>query len=148
MISVTIELDPSGPSLHSPSASSICSNTLLKEGVTDGTITLVFGSDTLLSSLKKEFFHLDQLTDVIAFRLNEYSDKEVEGEIYISLPRALENAAELKEDHSKEVARLIIHGSLHLLDYSDETDKEKLAMRQRENMYLDQFPWVDLAVNE
>jgi ssRNA-specific RNase YbeY (16S rRNA maturation enzyme) len=38
-------------------------------------ISFIFGNDNLLNKLKKEFFNLDHLTDVIAFRLNDDAEK-------------------------------------------------------------------------
>jgi rRNA maturation RNase YbeY len=97
-----------------------------------------------LSSLKKEFFHKDQWTDVIAFRLNDYDEKELDGEIYISLPRAKENATSFNEPYEKEVTRLIIHGFLHLLGFDDESDEEKKEMTKLENEFLNQTNWQNL----
>ena len=88
--------------------------------------------------MKIEFFNYDHLTDVIAFRINDYSKVEVEGEIYISLARAIENAKKYGEPLSKELARLIIHGGLHLLDHRDETADEKNKMTVLEDKYLQQ----------
>ena len=114
------------------------------ELVVDSVINLVFGDDKLLSSLKLEFFNYDHLTDVIAFRLNDYNNEEVEGEIYISLPRAIENAKKYGEPLSKELARLIIHGGLHLLDHKDEGEDEKNKMTALEDKYLQQVKWKNL----
>ena len=107
----------------------------------NGDISFIFGSDELLASLKKEFFQQDHWTDVIAFRLNDYKETHVEGEIYISLPRAKENAEEFGESFEKEVARLIVHGTLHLLGFEDETEKQKDTMRKTEEKYLNLVDW-------
>jgi rRNA maturation RNase YbeY len=101
----------------------------------------------LLSDLKKEFFEKDQWTDVIAFRLNDTSEKDVEGEIYISLPRAKENATSYGEPFEKEVARLIIHGCLHLLGFNDKSNDEKKEMTKMENDTLGQNNWQNLFEN-
>jgi rRNA maturation RNase YbeY len=69
----------------------------------------------------------------------------VEGEIYISLARAIENAKKYGEPLSKELARLIIHGGLHLLDYRDETEDEKNKMTVLEDKYLQQVEWDNLV---
>ena len=114
------------------------------ENVLSADCTIIFTDDDYLSELKKQFFGLNQLTDVIAFRLNDYSEKEVEGEIYISLPRARENANQYSEPYGREVARLIIHGGLHLLGYNDQTDSEQAAMRTLEEKYLKKFGWTEL----
>ena len=68
----------------------------------------------------------------------------MEGEIYISIPRAKENAKFFNEPIEREIARLIIHGSLHLLNYDDQTEKEQKQMRKMEETYLQQIKWKGL----
>ena len=128
MIDISIEIDPALEGPDQQQSIIILRSILETELVVDSAINLVFGDDKLLSSLKMEFFNYDHLTDVIAFRLNDYNNEKVEGEIYISLPRAIENAKKYGEPLSKELARLIIHGGLHLLDHRDETEDEKNKM--------------------
>ena len=122
----------------------LAKSVLNKYETPSGNISFIFGSDELLSNLKKEFFQRDHWTDVIAFRLNEYDEKDVEGEIYISLPRANENAISFGESYEKEVARLIIHGCLHLVGFNDESEKEKIEMTKIENKLLSQLNWHKL----
>jgi len=74
----------------------------------------------------------------------EYDEKDLEGEIYISLPRANENAISFGELYEKEVARLIIHGCLHLVGFNDESEKEKIEMTKIENNLLSQLNWHKL----
>ena len=144
MIHISVDCDPK---LDLPNELLI--NNILKLvfktlNIMNGDVTIIFGPDELLSQLKKLFFNKDQLTDVIAFRLNDYEENSVEGEIYISLPRAKENAKTFCEQYEKEVARLIIHGSLHLLGYSDQTKSNRAKMTQMENEFLDQINWQKL----
>ena len=107
-------------------------------------ISLVFVSDEYLSDLKKKYFKVNQYTDVIAFRLNEYGTPFVEGEVYISLPRAKENAKIFDEPYSKEVSRLIIHGCLHLIGLKDKTHIEKENMTNNEDAILKVINWEGL----
>ncbi|MBC8215869.1 MAG: rRNA maturation RNase YbeY [Candidatus Marinimicrobia bacterium] len=146
MISIHSEIDPTIGSLDEPAAQNILRTVLSGESVTETEITLILGSDDLLSNLKREFFHVNQFTDVIAFRLNDYDEPNIEGEIYISLPRANENAKIYENSLNKEVARLIIHGGLHLMDYKDDTEEQKQVMRDLENTYLEKTDWVNLKV--
>ena len=74
----------------------------------------------------------------------EYDEKNLEGEIYISLPRAKENANKFEESFHKELGRIIIHGGLHLLGYKDDTKNNKLEMEKKENLYLEQVNWEKL----
>ncbi len=144
MIDISIEIDPALEGPNQQQSIIILRSILETELVVDSAINLVFGDDKLLSSLKMEFFNYDHLTDVIAFRLNDYNNEEVEGEIYISLPRAIENAKKYGEPLSKELARLIIHGGLHLLDHKDEGEDEKNRMTALEDKYLQQVKWKNL----
>ena len=107
-------------------------------------ISLVFVSDEYLSDLKKKYFKVNQYTDVIAFRLNEYGTPFVEGEVYIILPRAKENAKIFDEHYTKEVSRLIIHGCLHLIGLKDKTNIEKENMTNNEDAILKEINWAGL----
>ena len=141
MFNIDVELDPQFDGPKDSMVSSLLSHVMLSEGISQADLLLIFGDDDLLADLKKKFFDLNHYTDVIAFRLNEYDEKNVEGEIYISLPRATENSKKYGEPFEKEVARLIVHGSLHLLGHKDDTRKQKEKMRIIEDKYLDLVDW-------
>ena len=91
---------------------------------------------------------MNQYTDVIAFRLNEYGELFVEGEVYISLPRAKENAKIFDEPYSREVSRLIIHGCLHLIGLKDKTHIEKKNMTNNEDAILKVINWEELFIDQ
>ena len=144
MINVSVEIDPALEGPDPKQSIKVLRSILETESVVDSKINLIFSDDKLLRNLKIEFFNYDHLTDVIAFRINDYSKAEVEGEIYISLARAIENAEKYGEPLSKELARLIIHGGLHLLNRRDETEDEKNKMTALEDKYLQQVEWNKL----
>ena len=106
-------------------------------------VNVIFTSDIHLSDLKKEFFSKDQWTDVIAFPLQRDS-KFIEGEIYISIPTAKKNANLFKEPYKKELGRLIIHGSLHLLGIEDKSTEQKKKMTILEEKFLEDELWRGL----
>jgi|TARA_B110000046_G_scaffold18446_2_gene17602 probable rRNA maturation factor len=139
MIKVSIDCDPVLEPPNNGIVSELVLLTLNNHNFKKSDITIIFGNDSLLTRLKKEFFQKDQLTDVIAFRLNDYELPEIEGEIYISLPRAKENAKLYKETYDKEILRLIVHGCLHLIGFDDRTKLEKLEMTTMENKVLKLF---------
>jgi len=144
MIIVSVDCDPALECPNKKLVINLAKSVLNKYKAPSGNISFIFGSDELLSKLKKQFFQRDHWTDVIAFRLNEYDEKDVEGEIYISLPRANENAISFGESYEKEVVRLIIHGCLHLVGFNDESEKEKMEMTKIENNLLSQLNWHKL----
>ena len=144
MVNIDIELDPKFDGIKDSIVSSLLSHVMVSEGISQADLLLIIGDDDLLADLKKKFFGLNHYTDVIAFRLNEYDEKNVEGEIYISLPRAKENANKFNQSFYKELGRLIIHGGLHLLGYKDDTKKNKLEMKKKEDLYLEEVNWEKL----
>ena len=107
-------------------------------------INLIFTSDIYLSNLKKKFFSKNQWTDVIAFPMHTKNEKPVEGEIYISMPTAKENAKLYKQSYGKELARLVIHGCLHLLGIEDDTNEKKEKMSKIEEHFLKLISWEEL----
>jgi rRNA maturation RNase YbeY len=119
----------------------IAKRVLESMNVIDADLTFIFASDKLLSCLKRKFFNKDHLTDIIAFRLNNYSEKFIEGEIYISLQRVKENSRQFNQPYQKEISRLVIHGCLHLMGYDDKTSNGKKNMTMLENKYLTKTKW-------
>jgi len=144
MIKIQIEKDSVLDQPNDDACCKILKTVLENQGNDDGTITVILGQDELLRSLKKQFFKKNQYTDVIAFRLNNYKEKAVEGEVYISLPRARENAEIFGEPFEKEVTRLLIHGVLHLLGFDDITKISKKEMTSLEDTYLTMVRWKKL----
>ena len=104
-------------------------------------VSFIFCDDEYLSKLKLEYFNKNEFTDVISFSFNEDRSNDIEGEVYISLDRALENSISYSQEYNKEVMRLIIHGCLHLIGFDDETEIEKEKMTLMENKFLGLKKW-------
>lgn len=110
------------------------SDTISREGYTEGDISYVFCTDEYLNVLNKEFLNHDTLTDIISF---DYSlGKQISGEIYISVERVSDNAVSFKTSFENEVHRVMIHGILHYCGYNDKSDKEIELMRKKEEEAL------------
>jgi rRNA maturation RNase YbeY len=123
---------------------SLLTTVFIDEGTAVADINLIFCDDEFLSAIKKRFFGVSHWTDVIAFRLNDDDESSLEGEIYISLPRVIDNAKTYGEPVKKELARVIVHGGLHLIGYDDIKEKDKQIMRNKELGFLKQFNWNTL----
>ena len=144
MINVEFEIDPNVDMPNKNIASDLIIAVFRSEKKNIVDVLVIFTSDKTLTDLKKKFFNKEHLTDVIAFRMNEYEEEKVEGEIYISIPQVEKNAKEFEQSYSKELARIIIHGSLHLLNYDDSTPDAKTIMTEKENFLLKKFDWKNL----
>ena len=144
MKNIHVFINPKYEKLNETLCSQIVKKVLIYYNFKSFDINLIFTSDTYVSNLKKEFFSKNQWTDVIAFPMHTKNEKFVEGEIYISMPTAKENAKRYKQSYGKELARLVIHGSLHLLGIEDDTDEKKEKMIKFEDYFLKEISWEKL----
>tara|TARA_B100000214_G_C23966204_1_gene627837 strand:+ start:1725 stop:2171 length:447 start_codon:yes stop_codon:yes gene_type:complete len=122
----------------------IANTVLLSENVKKGEVSFIFASDELLAELKKKYFNQNHYTDVISFRLDDNKKNNIDGEIYISLQRAKENADLYNQPYEKEIARLIIHGCLHLIGFNDNSPNEKTIMTNMEDKFLNTINWENI----
>ena len=145
MINVQIETDQKLVKLKEKSIIKLVSVVMKSEDIKNAEILLIFTTDNVLMELKKKYFNQEHYTDVIAFRLNDYNEDKVEGEIYISVPQVRNNAKQYNQAFNKELSRIIIHGSLHLLNYKDKTPQEKIMMTKKEDYFLNKINWENIA---
>ena len=113
----------------------ICKSVFSYFSIEDYSLNIVCQSRDELKIMKKQYFTVDMYTDVISFIIDK-NEKYLEGEIYISPEDIYQNSIEFETGYKNEFARIIIHGILHLFDYNDKSEKDKLEMTQMENMLL------------
>ena len=123
----------------------IKNKTLLKrfiKGIFDGelqeldNLNYVFCSDEYLLDINQRFLQHNYYTDIITFDLSGKGEKEIAGEIYLSVDRVRENAKTLGVSFENEMLRVIFHGALHLCGYGDKKKSEIPIMREREDHYI------------
>lgn len=109
-------------------------NAINAESRKKGNVNYIFCTDDYLSEINVKYLKHNTLTDIISF---DYSlDKEVSGDIYISIERVKENSSLYNVSMKDELHRVIIHGILHFCGYTDKRKEEKLLMRKKEDYYL------------
>jgi probable rRNA maturation factor len=123
--------------------------TLLKQWIKDviakkkrkaGEITFVFCNDDYLLNINKQYLNHDTFTDIITFDYSKGDSKlSISGDIFISIGRVEENALKYSKTFENELHRVIIHGVLHLLGYTDKTKATKEEMTKQENLCLKIF---------
>ncbi len=96
-------------------------------------VNVIYLNNEDIHEMNRKYLEHDYPTDVITFTLDE---DELEGEIYIGVETAKENADRFEVDLSEELLRLAAHGTLHLMKQDDSTDEERKEMRKLENKYL------------
>lgn len=90
-------------------------------------IDIILVDDNTLREMHKIYLDDDSVTDVMTFNLAD--DNSIEGEIYISVPRATAQSIEFGVTLIQELVRLIIHGCLHLAGYDDQTEDKLKEMK-------------------
>lgn len=104
------------------------------EGKTLAEISIILCSDDYLLEVNRKHLNHDYYTDVITF---DYSESpHVSGDIFISIDRVQENAGSFGVEMVDELHRIIVHGTLHLLGYTDKTSSSKEEMTSKEDFYL------------
>lgn len=109
--------------------------TIMNEAYALREINFIFCSDEYLLQINREYLNHDTLTDIITFDNSEVPGKII-GDIFISVDRIRENAGKFSVAERDELHRVMIHGVLHLLGYTDKGKKEKAQMTDKENQYL------------
>jgi len=109
--------------------------TIEKEGYKLSELNFIFCSDDYLLEINQQYLNHDTYTDIITFD-NAEVNKQIVGDIFISIDRVKENAQTFKTTEFDEVCRIMIHGTLHLLGYKDKGKVAKALMTQKEDEYL------------
>lgn len=98
-------------------------------------INFIFCSDQYLNQVNIQYLNHNTFTDIITFN-NSDNSGYIDSDIYISIDRVAENSKKFGESMENELYRVMIHGILHLLGYSDKSSGEKEVMRNKENECL------------
>jgi len=101
-------------------------------------LNYIFCSDDYLHQINLQYLNHDTLTDIITFS-NAREGVAIEGDIFISIDRVRDNARDFGVSFEKELLRVLVHGSLHLMGYKDKRPEEQEIMTQKENFYTDLF---------
>lgn len=97
-----------------------------------------FISAELITKINEEYLDHHYSTDIITFN---YTMNHIllDGELYISVENADNNARRYGISAKYEYFRLVIHGILHLLNYNDLIKEDKMKMKRIENKLLKEF---------
>ncbi len=97
---------------------------------------VIFVDDQTLAEMHGRYLNDSEPTDIITFNLG---GDQIEGELYISVDRASDQAKEFNVAVREEICRLIIHGLLHLKGFNDTAENERIEMKQLENKLVDDY---------
>lgn len=112
--------------------SELCEN----EGTILDELSLIFCSDEYLLGINKKYLNHNYYTDIITFN---YTIDGIKGDLFISIERVSENSEKQGVSFLRELNRVIAHGTLHLLGYSDNNPENKTKMTEKEDAALERF---------
>ena len=99
-------------------------------------VQLVLVVDDYMSDLNTTYRSKEGTTDVLSFDLGTIPSQDSSGEVYISLPQAQRQAAALSVPPLEELARLLVHGLLHLAGWTHDTPEQLAAMERETDRFL------------
>jgi len=110
---------------------------VLKGEKKQGNLSLVLLEANKMRALNKKHRAKNRVTDVLSFgdskKFPDLSEKEL-GEILICPSEVKKNADKFQSVFEKELAQVLIHGILHLLEY-----EHGKAMEKKQEHYLSQI---------
>lgn len=112
-----------------------------------GEISVTFVNNKQIQEYNKQYRNKDMPTDVLSFVMGEngkynidpHTGAQILGDIVISMEKAAEQAKRFDHSLQREVGYLTAHSVLHLLGYDHESSLERVRMREKEEMIMDQL---------
>lgn len=126
-----------------------CCNAVLKLEKFEGSaeISVTFVDNAQIKELNKQYRDKDIETDVLSFPMGENGvyDKDIEtgaqilGDVVISMEKARDQAELYGHSFQREVGYLTAHSVLHLLGYDHIDNMERVRMREKEELIMEQL---------
>lgn len=98
-------------------------------------LSIAFVDNNEIKKLNKRYFNTNDVTDVIAFPLNNHKNA-LNGEIVVSVEMAVDIAGKRSIDIEGEIVLYVVHGLLHLLGYRDGNRNDAETMHDKESRIL------------
>lgn len=106
----------------------IATGVLRAERVRHARLSIAFVSDGAIAALNRRHLGRRGVTDVIAFAFEPAGARApVAGDIYIAPAVARRHARRFGRSIREELARLVIHGTLHVLGYDHPEGEDRTA---------------------
>ena len=98
--------------------------TLGREGVGRAEVSVTFVGDAGIAELHDRYLGRAGVTDVLAFALHDDGEDPL-GDVYVGYAQARRQAADAGIEADREMARLAVHGTLHVLGYDHPAGPER-----------------------
>lgn len=140
-MTIFLEIDPTfSTSADLPNFNQCVNAVFGKHGVPqDSDVSIVITDDDQIHKLNLEFLGHDKPTDVLAFpagHIDPDTGHQNIGDVIISYPRAVEQAALAEHPIVSELSLLTVHGLLHLIGFDHDVPERQGEMWEVQNSIL------------
>jgi probable rRNA maturation factor len=137
-LSVDVAVDGARSPLGRARVAQLARAVLRAEGVRDGMLSIALVSTRRIRALNRKHLGRSGPTDVIAFGFSRVGKRgPVVGDVYIAPDVARASARENGISVREELARLVVHGTLHVVGYDhpeDDTRTSSAMWRRQERL--------------
>ena len=136
------------PALGKARIAEIVQATLRAEKIRSALVSVTLVNKRAIARLNKQHLGHNGATDVISFGFTRSVPTDpVIGDIYICPDVGTENARVRGESVRRELARLVVHGTLHVLghDHPDGQDREESPMWRRQERLVSRLAGASSA---
>jgi probable rRNA maturation factor len=131
---------PPRPAVRAALARAVTAALRSEKSKARGEINVILTDRRTIRRLNSRFLDHAGDTDVIAFPYERPDSPGAPfGDIYISVPVAQDNARRFDDDPRRELVRLAVHGTLHLLGYRDHAARDRAKMWKRQESLVDRL---------
>lgn len=138
-LDVTVAADGVRAPLGRARAAALARAVLRAEGVRDAELSITFVTARAIAALNRKHLGHRGPTDVISFGLPPaLPGAPLVGDVYIAPEVARANARRFGAGVREEIARLVVHGTLHVIghDHPEGEARERSAMWRRQEQLL------------
>lgn len=96
-------------------------------------INIILVSNNEIKELSRTYREKDYDTDVLTFPDGYLNNL---GDVFISIPKVIEQAIEYNHSFERELGFLTVHGFLHTIGYDHKTEDEEKEMTDLQNRVL------------
>jgi len=140
---MSLDVDVTTNGVRSPlgraAIADVARSTLQAERVRHALLSITLLDKRAMARLNREHLRHRGPTDVISFGFRRAADGDpVVGDVYIAPDVARENARDAKVSVREEIARLVVHGTLHVLgyDHPEGNERESSPMWRRQERII------------
>ena len=115
----------------------------IRDSVKKAYFGIIFVDLKEIQRINKEYRGIDKVTDVISFALEDVSDNihmdmRILGDIYVCIPKMIEQANTYGHSIKRELSFLVVHGLLHLLGYDHMDVQDEKVMFGLQELILNE----------